>query len=289
MSNGFIQIPRSLLEHPTILALSDSQYRAFIHLLMKMCYAPCQQDDHGVLINLEPGDIMFTLRKLASELGVSKSSLERLITRLTHAQISRHETRHIKTILTFTHPELCELLKKQSGTSFETKSRQDRDKIETEKNNIISKEDKEASGPRAPEPSEKTVSILEGWEFERDLRPTCILISKENFNIHYQTANITKENLSDADFVAFVIACSADAGFTDQQLIDLRAKKISIERVFLGLCKLTGRRDVKSPFGLLAKICQEDDFKDLKQSKPKFYHDTPRPEFDINPKRVVQF
>lgn len=133
MSQGFIQIPRSLLEHPTILSLNDLHYRIFIHFLLRMTFSKCQQDDHGIIIDLMPGEYMFTLRKLASELGVDKGVLERLLVRLRDAKISRHETRHTKTVLTFTHSDLCELLRKYNETTFETKTRQDQDKIKTEK------------------------------------------------------------------------------------------------------------------------------------------------------------
>ena len=141
-----IRIPYSLLEHPAIQGLTDKQYRIFIHFLQKILYAPYEQNDHGVIIKLEPGQYMFTLRKMASEMGVSKSVVERLMTRLTSVQISRHEVRHQKTIITFIHPDLCVVLKKQSETTIETRSRQDRDKIETQ-NKKDNKDKKEEEYP----------------------------------------------------------------------------------------------------------------------------------------------
>lgn len=126
MAKGFLQIPRSLLEHPTIESLNDKHFRIFIKLLQKMCYRPCKQDDHGVTIDLEPGQFMFTFRDLAKELKVSVGALQRILARLTSVQISTHKTIHTKTILTFTFPDICALLKKSTDTESDTKSIQDR-------------------------------------------------------------------------------------------------------------------------------------------------------------------
>jgi hypothetical protein len=48
---------------------------------------------------------------------------------------SRQETRHRKTIITITEPSICKYFKCEDKAESETKSRQDRDKIEAQKKN----------------------------------------------------------------------------------------------------------------------------------------------------------
>lgn len=139
-SKGFLKLSRSLLEHPVIEGLPDAQYRLFIKILTRMTYSDCEVDDHGKLVKLRAGQYMFTLRELASESTLSKSSLGRFIQRLVDEKILGQEVGHTKTIVTLLHSDSCELLKLESGTSFGTTVGQDWDKVEDP--HILHKNDK---------------------------------------------------------------------------------------------------------------------------------------------------
>lgn len=128
-----IRIPRSILNHPTIMGLKDKQFRLFIYLLQNMVFETWEQNDHGQTIQLQPGQYMFTMRELEKQTGLSKSSIERFLKCLTNAQISGQEVRHTKTILTFIHPDICALLKKPSETTSGTTLGQDWDIKEKDK------------------------------------------------------------------------------------------------------------------------------------------------------------
>jgi hypothetical protein len=151
---------------------------------------------------------------------------------------------------------------------------------------------------------EKVISILEGWDFERDLRPLSLTIvkqvSSENHSIHYQTITQQNVNLSDEEFIKFVVAYAAACKFSDANLEQFR-EKYSIERVFLGIYQLQGRKDIRSPVGYLMTICEESDFQNIQNQKtkkrrlkttnprssdePNFRDESP----PINPKRVHRF
>lgn len=107
---GFIQIPRSLLQHPTVLAAPIAQKWVLITIIEHACFAPCQQDDHQVLIDLLPGQLMITERQLAKLSGGSKDDVRRGIERFSRVKILHQEVRHRKQIITITHKDTYDLI-----------------------------------------------------------------------------------------------------------------------------------------------------------------------------------
>ncbi len=148
MSNlGYFNIPRELLFDPIFKGLSYEYRHIFLTILAHIAHKPMKLDDHGVLIELNPGQMMTTLRdleRLCNEKGIDKSKIERALRKFFSVGFSRQETRHTKTIITITEPNICKLIESQNETRFETTSRQDRDKIETESKRT--KEIKEKEG-----------------------------------------------------------------------------------------------------------------------------------------------
>ena len=100
MCQGFIQIPRSLLEHPTVVSAPPPQRWVLIMLLEGICFLPCVQDDHSILVNLLPGQIMITQRRFAKWANVKENDVRRAIERFSKAQILTQEVTHKKTIIT---------------------------------------------------------------------------------------------------------------------------------------------------------------------------------------------
>lgn len=64
MNLPFKQIPISLLQHPKMVKAPPEQYRVMMILLSRMCYAPCEHDDHGFDLKLFPGQLAFTYDQL---------------------------------------------------------------------------------------------------------------------------------------------------------------------------------------------------------------------------------
>jgi hypothetical protein len=126
MTTGFIQIPRSLLSHPTVRTCSDSYFRILFTIIENLAFAPCQQDDHGKLIDLQPGQFMCTDRELEKLTGSSDSTCRRAIARFESVGIMKQEVKHTKKIITFTHLDTCNLIKNGGEAAREAKAKQKR-------------------------------------------------------------------------------------------------------------------------------------------------------------------
>lgn len=130
MTEGYIKYPRKLNECRSWKALPYTYRHVFLTIMSHASHCEDTFDDNGVIIPLLPGQFVTTIRRLVelcNEPDIDKSLIERALARFEKVGFSRQEVRHIKTIITITEPEFCEALKKKIETTFETKSRQDRD------------------------------------------------------------------------------------------------------------------------------------------------------------------
>jgi hypothetical protein len=130
MSEGFIKLPRALLQNPSWKEMPLTYRHVFLTILENSCYKPTTVDAHGNLIHLQPGQFMVTIRRLVDlcdEPDIERGLVERALKRFEKVGFSRQETRHKKTIITITEPSFCEELKIGSETRFTTKSRQNHD------------------------------------------------------------------------------------------------------------------------------------------------------------------
>jgi hypothetical protein len=179
VSNPFIQIPRSLLQDPLWVKLSPKCQIVFIQILSHVCYLPQKFNDHGNIIDLKPGQICTTIREILKWCGddFSKTEIERCIKKLILCGFCGQEVRHVKSVISITHSDTYELLIQYSETRNETKLRQDRDKIETEKdkedkdisNDISKKENalRDEAHPASPIRSKDSLTFnFDKWEFE---------------------------------------------------------------------------------------------------------------------------
>ncbi len=138
-NNSFVQIFRDLLRDPSVTSLPPSYRCVLFTLLDYACYSPCKQDDHGLLIDLLPGQFMCTIRGLADLANVGKNDAERSLAKFVDLKIVRQEVRHKKTIVTI----LWGLKIEKSETQSETKKRQERDTKEEQQENKNIKEEQQ--------------------------------------------------------------------------------------------------------------------------------------------------
>lgn len=121
--SSFVQIFRDLLRDPSVTSLPPS-YRVVLYTLLDYaCFSKCKQDDHGVLIDLLPGQFMCTIRGLADLANVGKNDAERALSKFVDLKIVRQEVRHRKTVITI----LWGLKFKDGETRSEPRKRQERD------------------------------------------------------------------------------------------------------------------------------------------------------------------
>ena len=168
MSQGFIQIPRSLLDNPSVVAAPLAQRWLLITIIQYACFMPCQIDDHQVLIDLKPGDLCCSLRQLAKWAGIDKNDVERGIERFSKVKILRQEVRHRKSIISIIHLDTYDLIKSYSETPKETKVRQERDKSETQKDNVDTADNADTEEKPKKKIQKEKVKIREWVEMTQD-------------------------------------------------------------------------------------------------------------------------
>ncbi len=123
IESSYIQIYRDLFIQPCVVSLPPSYRCVLTALVFNACYAPCQQDDHGVLIDLFPGQFMCTIRHLAEISNVGRKDAEHALEKFIKLKIVGQEVGHRKSIFTI----LWGIKFNKSGTRKGTKMGQDRD------------------------------------------------------------------------------------------------------------------------------------------------------------------
>jgi len=169
-------------------------------ILVNMAFKPVKMNDHGNLIDLKPGQFMTTIRelvKLCDEKGIDRSKVERSLKMFENIGFSRQETRHRKTIITITESSICESIKTDIETRNETKSRQDRDKIETQK-----KKEKKVKNEEEEHTLFENQKVVGGCEF----------FSFDNQSFH----NTKKSNFQNQD------SKSSNSDYSDDRTVELK-------------------------------------------------------------------
>jgi len=136
MNDGYIRIPRSLLNNPLWLDLPPAYKEVFLVILNHVVFKKKMFDDHGHLIELQPGQYCGSYDEILALAGkyISRNEIERAIKKLFLYQFVSQEVRYKKSIITITHPETYELILKASETTSELNLSQTRVKLELEKN-----------------------------------------------------------------------------------------------------------------------------------------------------------
>lgn len=137
MSNlGYIKLPRCLLDDPLWIDLSLEDQHVFLILLQHVCYKPRKFDDHGHLIELNPGQICITERDLVKLCNkkMTRIKVQRSLVRLRLCRFMSQEVRHKKSIITITHSSTYELINNIFEPTNEPNLSQTRAKLEPETN-----------------------------------------------------------------------------------------------------------------------------------------------------------
>ncbi len=144
-SAGYFCLPRELTRGILWQELDLIERHIFLTIYDYCVFETKKMNDHGVIIELQPLQFLTTYRdllELCNLKEISKGKLERSLSKFFLIGFSRQEVRHVKTLITITEPSICNLHENINGTRNGTRSRQDRDKIETESNKIRSKQEK---------------------------------------------------------------------------------------------------------------------------------------------------
>ena len=120
MAEGFIQIKRSLLDHPCVVKAPVAQRWVLITIANHCCFKPTQMNDHGVLIDLDAGEFLCTVRELAKLANVEKNDVERALERFSNNLLVRQGVRHKKTVVSISKEYIVEY-ETRSETRSETR------------------------------------------------------------------------------------------------------------------------------------------------------------------------
>lgn len=139
---GFIKLPRSLLNDPHWKGMRSKYQKVFLILLFHTSYTQKSYSIGANLVTIGPGQFCTSIRTLVDlcnegvkfkEDCVDKNIVERSVSLFTKIGFVRQEVRHKKSIFTITYPELYEHFQSQSETQSETKPRHNRDTNEERK------------------------------------------------------------------------------------------------------------------------------------------------------------
>lgn len=112
-NQGFIKLPRSLLDDPNWKNLPYTYRHVFLTILANMVFKPTIMDDFGVLIHLRPGQLLITERrlvKLCDEPDIDRSLVHRALVKFKTCHFSDQTSNHKKTIITITRKDILQLI-----------------------------------------------------------------------------------------------------------------------------------------------------------------------------------
>ena len=181
---GFIAMQREALDHP--LLQDAARFRAWFWLVAKAAWKPTQFNIRGSLVAIERGQVCASVRQLADAWGMSKSAVDRFLTRLETETMIEREAGHGRLIITICNYEkyqsINEVERDTSGTQTGTPAGHQRDTKEQGNNTLPNGRDKQS--PRArkghrlsdawtpkplPEPLASDVAAWPAGAIEREL------------------------------------------------------------------------------------------------------------------------
>lgn len=172
--SGFFCLPRSLTRDPLWLDLPPAYQHVFLVLIDRAVFTPTKFDDHGVVIDLNPGQLCASIREILDWCGkyTSKNDVERAIVKLKLLDFVRHEVRHKKSIITISHPDVyaCSFSwsETRSGTILRHKVTREQNKTKEHSLSSLSLSDsdpKEEVPSQARKPREKRVFFSSSISF----------------------------------------------------------------------------------------------------------------------------
>lgn len=141
--SGYFSLPRSFTRDPLWLDLSIEYQHVFLVILDHACWKNQKFDDHGVIIDLKPGQLCTTERDLAKKCNkkITRIIVQRAIEKLETYRFLIREVSHIKSIISIIDKRVYDLIVKEDEPGNEPRLSQDRAKIEPQIKKIIRKED----------------------------------------------------------------------------------------------------------------------------------------------------
>jgi len=140
--SGFVQVNRSLWENPDFDGPEMSKREAFIWMIAHAAWKPTRARAGKTVVNLERGQLAYSVRFLAEKFGWSKSRVHRFLDALKNRDTIGTASGTGVLVISICNYEKYQLGSKVNGTDTERKPGQKRDK---EEDRIIPEEDTNVS------------------------------------------------------------------------------------------------------------------------------------------------
>lgn len=139
--SGYFSLPRSFTRDPLWIELPLSYQNVFLVILDHVCWEPRKFDDHGVILDLQPGQICTTERDLAKKChkSVTNVIVHRSIDKFKKHRFLKQEVKHVKSVLSITDKRLYDLIIHDYEAVSASGLKQDCSRIEAQSNHIINK------------------------------------------------------------------------------------------------------------------------------------------------------
>lgn len=148
--SGFIVMQREALDHP--LLKDGERFRAWFWMLARAAWKPTPFDIGGKVITLQRGQLCGSVRQFADAWGMSKSAVDRFLSRLETETMIKTETGHGRSVITICNYAKYQDVEKDdrdsSGTPTGTAAGQQRD-IKEQGNQGTIEEEAKASPSKA--------------------------------------------------------------------------------------------------------------------------------------------
>lgn len=147
--SGYFSLPRSFTRDPLWLDLPLEYQHVFLVILDHACWKPQKFDDHGVIIDLKPGQLCTTERDLAKKCNkkITRIIVQRAIAKLKVYSFLIQEVIHVKSVLSICDKRIFDLIIKNCEPGNEPGVSQDCARIEPETKKTRKKEDKKTTTP----------------------------------------------------------------------------------------------------------------------------------------------
>ena len=189
-------MPRSLTRNPLWEAANPKYKVIFTVILDHSLFVATQFDDHGVILDLHPGQFCASLEELARLSGkqISKLDVQRGLVRLRKYGFLMCEVIHVKTVITITHPDTYDLICKISDTKNDSVLMQERSEKDSERKKEMNEENEKKEFARSAAPPRNTKNQII-FSFERrqyeNIQPGDI----QTWKTLYPAANLEREML----------------------------------------------------------------------------------------------
>jgi hypothetical protein len=164
--NGYIKLPRELIHDHILCEMPMAYWRVLMVMISVAAYTPQTFNDNGKSIDLLPGQLCISIRKLADLCGsgITRHQVDSCIKLLVKLKVVGQDVGHRKNVITIKHKATYDLIVKQDRTSHRTSHRTSiGHKEETNKSSLHS----DISKKKKINKKERPESELAAWAFDR--------------------------------------------------------------------------------------------------------------------------